>query len=192
MASSSWSASAACRRSSAARKSIASNCRKAASSAACGCRPGLTATCSAVTSTAVSSSHSRSWEAPVADVDTSATVNTALPAIPADAVIIVPVRNLVLFPNTVAPVTVGRPKSIAAAQQAVREQRQIGVLMQRDESVADPAGIDMHRVGTIANIVRYVTAPDGSHHLVCQGEKRFQVVEFLGGWPFLVARIREV
>ncbi len=47
----------------------------------------------------------------------------------------------------------------------------------------------MHRVGTVANIVRYVTAPDGSHHLVCQGEQRFQVVEFLEGWPFLVARV---
>ena len=91
----------------------------------------------------------------------------ALPALPPDALIIVPVRNTALFPGLVLPITVGRPRSIAAAQQAVREQRQVGILMQRDAEVADPTAIDMHRMGTVANIVRYLTAPDGSHHLVC-------------------------
>ena len=128
----------------------------------------------------------------MADTGINTIVATTSPEIPADAVIIVPVKNLVLFPNTVMPITIGRPMSIAAAQQAVREQRLIGVLMQRDDSVAEPTEIDMHRVGTLANVVRYVTAPDGSHHLVCQGEKRFQVVEFLSGWPFMVARIRQI
>ena len=111
------------------------------------------------------------------------------PPLPADALIIVPVRNLVLFPGMVFPLSVGRPKSIAAAQQAVRDQKQVGILLQRDSETADPSPIDMHRVGTAANIARYVTAPDGSHHLVCQGEQRFQVLEFLEGWPFLVARV---
>ena len=50
----------------------------------------------------------------------------------------------------------------------------------------------MHRFGTVANVVRFLTAPDGSHHLVCQGEQRFQVEEFLGGWPFFVARVRRI
>jgi len=113
----------------------------------------------------------------------------ALPALPSDALIIVPVRNTVLFPGLVLPITVGRSKSIAAAQQAVRDQRQVGILMQRDAEVADPGPIDMHRMGTVANIVRYLTAPDGAHHLVCQGEQRFQVSEYLSGWPFLVARV---
>ena len=117
---------------------------------------------------------------------------SALPALPPDALIIVPVRNTVLFPGLVLPITVGRPKSIAAAQQAVREQRQVGILMQRDAEVADPAAIDMHRMGTVANIVRYLTAPDGSHHLVCQGEQRFQIGEYLSGWPFLVARVVQI
>jgi len=116
----------------------------------------------------------------------------ALPPLPADALIIVPVRNTVLFPGLVLPITVGRPKSIAAAQQAVRDQRQVGILMQRDPEVADPTGIDMHRMGTVANIVRYLTAPDGAHHLVCQGEQRFQVSEYLSGWPFLVARVVQI
>jgi ATP-dependent Lon protease len=116
----------------------------------------------------------------------------AMAALPPDALIIVPVRNTVLFPGLVLPITVGRPRSIAAAQQAVREQRQVGILMQRDAEVADPTAIDLHRMGTVANIVRYLTAPDGSHHLVCQGEQRFQIGEYLSGWPFLVARVVQI
>ena len=116
----------------------------------------------------------------------------ALPPLPADALIIVPVRNTVLFPGLVLPITLGRPKSIAAAQQAVREQRQVGILLQRTPDVDDPTAIDMHRMGTIANIVRYLTAPDGTNHLVCQGEQRFQISEYLSGWPFLVARVVQI
>jgi ATP-dependent Lon protease len=116
----------------------------------------------------------------------------SLPPLPPDALIIVPVRNTVLFPGLVLPITVGRAKSIAAAQQAVRDQRQVGILLQRDPELADPTPIDMHRMGTVANIVRYITAPDGSHHLVSQGEQRFQVVEYLSGWPFFVARVLRI
>jgi ATP-dependent Lon protease len=112
--------------------------------------------------------------------------------IPPDALVIVPVRDIVLFPGTVLPITLGRPRSIAAAQQAVRDQRQVGVVMQRSADVEDPAPIDLHRMGTVANIVRYITAPDGTHHLVCQGEQRFQITEFLNGWPFFVARVLRI
>lgn len=112
--------------------------------------------------------------------------------LPADAIAIIPVREVTLFPGVVMPVTVGRERSIAAAQHAVREQRQVGILMQRDSETAEPTGIDMHRVGTVANLVRYVTAPDGSHHMVCQGDERFEAVEFLTGWPFMVARVRRI
>jgi ATP-dependent Lon protease len=114
---------------------------------------------------------------------------TSLPPIPPDALIIVPVRNTVLFPDNVLPIALGRPRAVAAAQQAMREQRPVGILMQREATQAEPTAIDMHRVGTIANVVRYLTAQDGTHHLICQGEQRFQVTEFLTGWPFLVARI---
>src|SRR6201986_3288827 len=115
-----------------------------------------------------------------------------LPPLPPDALIIVPVPNTWLFPGLVLPITLGRPKSIAAAQQAVREQRQVGILLQRSADVDDPTAIDMHRMGTIANIVRYITAPDGTNHLVCQGEQRFQISEYLSGWPFLVARVVQI
>ncbi len=118
--------------------------------------------------------------------------DASLPALPPDALIIVPVRNTVLFPGLVLPIALGRPKSVAAAQQAVRDQRQVGILLQRAAEVEDPAAIDMHRMGTVANILRFLTAPDGTHHVVCQGEERFQVVEYLSGWPFLVARVLRV
>ena len=119
----------------------------------------------------------------------SSSTATSLPPLPADAMIIVPVRNFVLFPGTVMPITLGRQRSIAAAQQAVREQRQVGILMQREAGEEEPSPIDMHRMGTVANVVRFLTAPDGSQHLVCQGEQRFQILEFLNGWPFFVARV---
>lgn len=114
------------------------------------------------------------------------------PPLPPDAMIIVPVRSFVLFPGMAMPVAVGRAKSIAAAQQAVREQRPVGILKQRDAETEDPTGLDMHRMGTVANVVRYITAPDGTNHLVCQGEQRFQVLEFLTGWPFMVARVLRI
>jgi ATP-dependent Lon protease len=125
----------------------------------------------------------------VGDQAAGATTRSALPA---DALIIVPVRNMVLFPGTVLPITISRPRSVAAAQQAVRDQRQVGILMQREPDVADPVPIDLHRVGTIANIVRYLTAPDGSHHMICQGEQRFRAIDFLTGFPFLVARVARI
>src|SRR3954464_10352936 len=109
--------------------------------------------------------------------------------LPPDVVIILPVRNAVLFPGLIVPLGIGRPKSIAAVQQAVREERPIGIVMQRDPEAADPGPDDLHRVGTIANIVRYMTAPDGSHHVVCQGVQRMRILDFLPGTPILAARV---
>ena len=114
------------------------------------------------------------------------------PPLPADAIIIVPVRNFVLFPDVVMPLAISRPVSVAAAQAAIQGGRPIGVLTQRDAGADQPAEADMHRMGTLANVLRYVTAPDDTHHLIVQGEARFRVIEFLEGWPFLVARIEQV
>jgi ATP-dependent Lon protease len=110
------------------------------------------------------------------------------PPLPPEALIIVPVRGMVLFPGTVLPITLGRPRSVLAAQRAVREQKPVGIVMQRNADVADPLPVDLHRMGTIANIVRYITAPDGTNHLICQGEQRFRVDDYLTGWPFFVAK----
>jgi ATP-dependent Lon protease len=106
--------------------------------------------------------------------------------------IILPVRDMVLFPGLLLSIRIDRPKSVAAAQQALSEQRPIGVLMQRDAGIADPAPRDMHRIGTVANVVRWTVAPDGSYHLVCQGAQRFHVTEFASVWPYFVARVLRV
>jgi ATP-dependent Lon protease len=113
-------------------------------------------------------------------------------SIPADALIIVPVRNTVLFPGMVAPITLGRPQAIAAAQQAVREQRQIGILLQRDAELTEPGPDDLYRVGTVANVIRYITGPDDSHHVICQGVQRIRVLDFLPGTPFPAARVLNI
>jgi len=113
-------------------------------------------------------------------------------SIPADGLIIVPVRNTVLYPGVVIPITIARPKSIAAAQQAVREQRQVGILLQRDPEQGDPGPDDLYRIGTVANIVRYLTGPDESHHIVCQGVQRMRVLDFLPGTPYPVARVLQI
>ena len=114
------------------------------------------------------------------------------PPLPPDALIIVPVRGLVLFPTTVLPITLGRPRSVLAAQAAVREQKPVGIVMQRNAEMADPLPVDLHQMGTVANIVRYITAPDGTNHLICQGEQRFRVVDYLSGWPFFVAKTERI
>ncbi len=108
--------------------------------------------------------------------------------LPADALIVLPTRSLVLFPEMVFPLAIGRPATVAAAQQAVREQRQILVVLQHDPEKSEIGPDDLHRFGTVANIVRYVTAPDGTHHVICQGVQRFRITEFVEGHPYLLAR----
>jgi len=127
-----------------------------------------------------------------AEDGTSSGSDNSANALPPDGLLIVPVRNTVLFPGTVFPIALERERSIAAAQQAVREERQIGLLMQRAAEAADPAAVDLHRTGTIANILRYVNTPDGTHHVVLQGEQRFRVTEFVKERPFIVARVLRI
>jgi len=111
------------------------------------------------------------------------------PSPPEDVLIILPVRNLVLFPGVVLPIAIGRERSLAAAQEAVRTQRRVGLVLQTDPAADDPGPEQLHKVGTVASIVRFVTAPDGTHHLICQGEERFTVLDYVSRDPFLVARI---
>ncbi|MFA6164031.1 MAG: LON peptidase substrate-binding domain-containing protein, partial [Methylobacter sp.] len=116
-------------------------------------------------------------------------IPSQLPPVPNDALIIVPMRSTVLFPQNVSPMVMGRKPSIAAVQQAVRSEKPIGLLMQLRDIDEEPSPDDFYTVGTVAEILRYITAPDGTHHVVCQGVQRFRVKKFLSGYPFLVARI---
>jgi len=109
--------------------------------------------------------------------------------IPEDAVALIPLRNVVLFPGVIAPVTIGRESSVTAAQDAARAERRVGFVLQRDPAQDTPRPEDLYWVGTIGPIIRYITGAEGAHHLVVQGQARFRVLEFLEGWPFLVARV---
>ena len=119
---------------------------------------------------------------------TTDTETTAQP-LPDDALVIIPLRNTVLFPGVIAPLTVGRKESVAAAQTAAAGTGRVGFLLQRDASVDEPTPADLHAIGTTASVLRYVTDAEGVHHLVCNGESRFRVREFLSGFPFIAARI---
>jgi ATP-dependent Lon protease len=91
----------------------------------------------------------------------------------------------------VLPLTIGRPASIAAAQEATRSGRKIGLLLQDDPAVEQPGPEPLRRVGTIAEVLRYVTSGE-THYVICRGVRRFRIDEFLTGFPYLVARITEI
>ena len=118
--------------------------------------------------------------------------NPSVKAIPEDAMILIPMRNTVLFPGVISPITVGRPASVAAAQEAVRSERRIGFLLQRDAAQDKVGPDDLYWVGTAGQVVRYIAGAEGTHHLVVQGQSRFRALEFLEGWPYLVARVQSI
>jgi ATP-dependent Lon protease len=105
-----------------------------------------------------------------------------------DVLIILPVRDTVLFPGVVLPIALTGKRALAAAQEAVRTQRRVGLVLQ-SEPGEEPSADQLHHVGTIASIVRFVTAADGTHHLIAQGEQRFTVLDYVSLEPFPVARI---
>jgi ATP-dependent Lon protease len=117
---------------------------------------------------------------------------STVPAIPADAIAIIPVRHLVLFPGMIVPIAIGREASIAAAREAVRSEREIGLLLQHDSDLEAPTPDQLYHVGTTASVLRYITTEEGGNYIVCQGEERFRAVEFLPGYPFFVARIERI
>jgi len=110
-------------------------------------------------------------------------------ALPKDALRIVPMRSVVMFPGVVQSLTIGRPGSIAAVEAAMRDGERIGLLLQKDPAESDPRPADLYEVGTVVSVLRYVTTQEGARHLVCSGETRFRVTEFLTGLPYLAARV---
>ncbi|WFU82526.1 endopeptidase La [Bradyrhizobium sp. CIAT3101] len=128
---------------------------------------------------------------PDATGNSSAAATQSHPVIPEDATIILPIRNMLLFPGIVLPLTIARPSSIAAVQEAVRSARKIGLLLQDDPNIEQPEPEHLRRVGTIAEILRYVTS-DLTHYVICRGLRRFRVGDFLPGYPFLIARVKEI
>ena len=109
--------------------------------------------------------------------------------IPAGALVILPLRNTVLFPATVMPLVVGRPTSVRAIEEAVRQQFSVGFIAQRDPAIEAPHSKDLFRVGTAADVLRMFGLPDGQRQIIIQGRQRFEIAEFLETDPFFIARV---
>ncbi len=102
---------------------------------------------------------------------------------------ILPLRNTVLFPGVVIPITVGRDKSIKLIKDANRKEKIIGVLAQKDVSIEDPGPDDMNSIGTVARILKMLRMPDGNTTVIIQGKKRFAIKEMVQTDPYFRATI---
>ena len=100
---------------------------------------------------------------------------------------ILPLRNNVLFPGVVIPITLGRDKSIKLIQDASKGNKIIGVVAQKNEGIEDPTVNDLHRVGTVAVILRMLKMPDGNTTVIIQGKKRFEIDSFVQEKPYFQA-----
>ncbi len=104
---------------------------------------------------------------------------------------VLPIRNTVLFPGVVIPITVGRKKSIKLVKQAYNEgTRLIGVIAQKDNQAEDPDTSEVYKVGTVAKIIKVLVLPDGNTTIIIQGKKRFKVSSFLRDEPYMVAEVK--
>ena len=102
---------------------------------------------------------------------------------------ILPLRNTVLFPGVVLPITVGRDKSIKAVQEAYKTDKLIGVIAQKDTNIENPEAADLCRIGTVAKILKMIKMPDGGTTVIIQGKKRFELEEMVSDDPFFKACI---
>lgn len=107
-----------------------------------------------------------------------------------DTLPILPLRNTVLFPGVVLPITVGRDKSIKAVNEAYKQDKLVGVLAQKDVNIEDPEPKDLCSIGTIAKIVKLIKMPDGGTTIIIQGKKRFELLGMVAEDPYFRASIR--
>ena len=114
--------------------------------------------------------------------------NESLP----NSIPILSLRNTVLFPGVVIPITAGRDKSIKLINDANKGSKVIGVVAQKDESVEDPKFEDVHKVGTVARILKVLKMPDGNTTVIIQGKKRFEIATPVSETPYMTAKIKAV
>jgi ATP-dependent Lon protease len=112
--------------------------------------------------------------------------------VPPGALVILPLRNTLLFPSTVMPLVVGRPASLQVIEEAVRQQLPIGFVAQRDAQTESPGPNDLFNVGTAADVLRMFSLPDGQRQIIIQGRQRFEIAEYISVEPFLIARVTMV
>ena len=113
--------------------------------------------------------------------------NEAIP----DVLPILPLRNTVLFPGVVIPITAGRDKSISLIKDANNGTKTIGVVSQKDEETENPGVEDINTLGTVARILRVLQMPDGNTTVIIQGKKRFQIESILTEKPYMTAKVHE-
>ncbi len=107
-----------------------------------------------------------------------------------DQLPILSLRNNVLFPGVVIPITVGRDKSIKLIKDAEKGTKMIGVVAQKDVNIEEPTFSELNKIGTIAHIVKVLKIPDGSTTVIIQGKKRFELQELISEEPYIIARVK--
>ncbi len=122
------------------------------------------------------------------DEDESELTNVEVP----DNLPILPLRNTVMFPGVVMPITVGRQKSLQLVQEVYRGNRLLGTIAQKDSNVDDPAQNDLYQTGTIAQVLKILEMPDGTTSVIIQGKRRFEVVEYTQDFPYLKAHVTPI
>ena len=105
---------------------------------------------------------------------------------------ILPLRNTVLFPGVVIPITAGRDKSIKLIKDANNGSKVIGVVAQKDINVEDPSASDLYQIGTVARILKVLKMPDGNTTIIIQGKKRFELDHVISETPYISATVKEV
>jgi len=122
---------------------------------------------------------------PLHEADESV-VNEALPP----EIPLLPLRNTVLFPGVVLPITVGREKSIKAINEAYKDNKLIGVVSQRDGNIEEPKSKDLEKTGTVAKIIKQIKMPDGGTTVIIQGRQRFTITKIVQDEPFFKAQVK--
>ena len=105
---------------------------------------------------------------------------------------ILPLRNTVLFPGVVIPITAGRDASIKLINDANNGGKVVGVVSQKDEAVENPSEKDIYKIGTVARILKVLKMPDGNTTVIIQGKKRFKIDEVVSEKPYINARITDI
>jgi len=124
----------------------------------------------------------------ISDEDEDTLLNAEVP----DKLPILPLRNTVLFPGVVLPISVGRDKSLKLIRKIYQGDRTVGTIAQLDPKNDNPKAKDLHKVGTIAQIIKILEMPDGSTSVIIQGKKRFKIEEIISEEPYLTAKIESL
>lgn len=103
---------------------------------------------------------------------------------------VIALRNAVLFPETIIPITVGREKSIKLVREVYKGDKILGAVTQKDAKLEDPQSIDLYDTGTLAKIIKIIEMPDGGITIILQGMRRFRIIDMISDSPYFIAKVR--